>query len=217
MPQEAESSPVVTQGLVMDVSGAPPPPRYWLMNRSKTVLLQLQRDRLVLNWRQIEPGDTYPRFEPLRDSFEANYNRLEKAVSELALGALVPTQCQIDYINPVNPPRGLGHLDDVLTVWNPTYSDGFLGTPEVVRLAQGYGIWAEGIFRGRLYISAEPAEALQGQGTIVLALTARGNPIGEGIGGVLAFFDLGREWIVRSFASITTETMHRSWKRVEVK
>jgi len=214
MTQEVEESTVATQGLVMDLTGLPPPPRYWLTNSAKTVLLQLQRDRFVLNWRQIEPGNTYPRYEPLRDSFEENFHRLEQAINHLGLGALVPTQCQIDYINAIAAPRGLGRLDEVLTVWNPKYSDGFLSDPDIVRLAQGHRIEVDGQFRGRLYISAEPAEATGHKAAIVLVLTARGNPISDGLSGVLGFFDLGREWIVRAFASITTPSMHRVWKRM---
>lgn len=213
MPQETEESAIVTEGLVMDVSGVQGPPRYWLANESNTVLLQLQRDRFVLNWRLIEPGATYPRYEPLRAAFEAKYRDLERAITDLQIGALVPTQCQIDYINPIEPPRGVEHTDDVLTVWKPEYSDGFLGEPDLVRLIQAHTIRSDRSFRGRLYISSEPARSPAGQLAIVLALTARGGPLGEGLAGVLAFFDLGRDWIVRGFASVTTSQMHQVWRR----
>jgi hypothetical protein len=53
------------------------------------------------------------------------------------------------------------------------------------------------------------------QPMFVLTLTARGRPIGEGIEGALAMLDIGREWIVRGFASVTTRTMHDVWRRID--
>jgi hypothetical protein len=44
-------------------------------------------------------------------------------------------------------------------------------------------------------------------------LTARGQPLGTGLAGVLEFLDLGREWIVTGFDELTTPEMHRLWGR----
>jgi hypothetical protein len=41
----------------------------------------------------------------------------------------------------------------------------------------------------------------------VLHLTARGQ-VGDGV----AFFDIGREWIVKTFKMLTTESMHNIWR-----
>ena len=42
----------------------------------------------------------------------------------------------------------------------------------------------------------------------VFQLTARGQA-----GESFEFLDLGRKWIVKSFAALTTPQMHRVWKR----
>jgi hypothetical protein len=42
----------------------------------------------------------------------------------------------------------------------------------------------------------------------VMELTARGQ-VGTGT----EFFDLGRKWIVKSFAELTTPAMHKIWGR----
>jgi hypothetical protein len=39
-------------------------------------------------------------------------------------------------------------------------------------------------------------------------LTARGQ-LGDGI----EFFDIGRQWIVKSFEQLTTEHMHKIWRK----
>jgi hypothetical protein len=69
---------------------------------------------------------------------------------------------------------------------------------------------------GRLHIRTKSGfQVSGGQPIIVLELTARGQPLGEGINGVLPFLDVGREWIVRGFASITTPEMHELWERTD--
>ena len=45
--------------------------------------------------------------------------------------------------------------------------------------------------------------------------SARGVPFGEGVEGAFAFFDLGRRWIVKAFADITTPDMQRAWERID--
>jgi hypothetical protein len=42
----------------------------------------------------------------------------------------------------------------------------------------------------------------------VMNLTARGQYDVD-----LDFFDIGRQWIVKSFEELTTETMHRIWRK----
>jgi hypothetical protein len=67
---------------------------------------------------------------------------------------------------------------------------------------------------GRLHVAAEPAiRRSTGEEVYRITLTARGAPTGTGGDDVFGFLDLGREWIVRGFASITTEKMHQAWGR----
>ena len=69
---------------------------------------------------------------------------------------------------------------------------------------------------GRLHVVEEPRIKLEdGSPLIRLTLTARGAPTKKDFGGVMAFFDIGREFIVRGFASITTAQMHRIWGRTD--
>jgi hypothetical protein len=64
-----------------------------------------------------------------------------------------------------------------------------------------------GAFVGRLHATVQSVMRLtDGAHMFVFDLTARGQ-VGEGT----AFFDLGREWIVRSFKELTTPEMHEIW------
>ncbi len=70
---------------------------------------------------------------------------------------------------------------------------------------------------GRLHVLFQPAWKKADISPIfTMNLTARGKPLGEGVEGAFAFFDLGHRWIVKGFADLTTETMqYRAWERVQ--
>jgi hypothetical protein len=64
-----------------------------------------------------------------------------------------------------------------------------------------------GEFAGRLHVTLQSVlRTVDGVPMFVFDLTARGQ-----VGDSTAFFDLGREWIVRSFKELTTSNMHRIW------
>jgi len=102
-----------------------------------------------------------------------------------------------------------------LTVWTTRYSDTFLSGPEDIGLRVRYIIpGVDGSPIGRLLVSVDPAYRAEDDRPIyVLLLTARGRPIGQGIEGALGFLDIGREWIVRGFTSLTSPRMHEIWGR----
>lgn len=122
------------------------------------------------------------------------------------------------YVNHIVSGQGWerhGQIGEVLTVWTPRYGDAFLSEPEDVRLALRFVIPdGAGNPLGRLHITSQPAYRItDGRPILILKLTARGKPDGEGIEGVLRFLNTGREWIVRGFASITSPGMHEIWRR----
>ncbi len=87
-----------------------------------------------------------------------------------------------------------------------------LGVPEDARLLLRYVIPGTGGRPiGRLIVNAEPAKRLSGEDIIQLNLTARGAPETRDIGGVLAFLQAGRRYIVRGFTSLTATSLHTQW------
>lgn len=83
-----------------------------------------------------------------------------------------------------------------------------------MRVATSYRIQQEGMTIGRLHITADPATRVTDKQAItVLNITARGEPTGDGIDGVLGFLDVGREWALRAFVRLTRDEMHRRWQK----
>lgn len=54
--------------------GPPPSSRLWLLSADEADLLQLQNDRLIANWNRYPSSPEYPRYGPIRDRLERDWN-----------------------------------------------------------------------------------------------------------------------------------------------
>jgi len=194
-----------------------PLPRALFRNAAGTELKQYQADRFVRNWTKAETDPQYPRYEKIREPFAADLRTLIEFLEEHSLGNFVPNQCEVTYVNLIPLADGAARLiGEVVHPWSGTYSDSFLHESEATEVAAHFLMMQQQ--------RAEPVGRLHVQGVVVayrgterravqLTLTARGQPLGAGVDGVLAFLNLGREYIVRGFTSFTTPEMHKSWGR----
>ena len=102
-----------------------------------------------------------------------------------------------------------GDLSHLLAPWSGIGSDDFLPTPDEVRVATRYTLPDPG---GWLAIETGPGiNRFTGDEVLMLQLSARGRPADETFEGALAFLDLGHDWIVNGFKSITTTEAHERW------
>jgi len=206
-------------GIQMSLLDVPDPPRYWFATEAGSQLIQVQQDRFVHNWRKTTDAEPYPRYESIRKPFAENLEVFCGFLSENRIGDFVPNQVELTYVNII--PSGEGwerfcEIEKVVTVSRLEYSDNFLSEPENINYYERHLIHDEGQPIGRLHINIKPTIRISDNKQMLeMNLVARGIPIGSDIEGVLKFLDLGREWIVRGFASITRPEMHKQWGRTK--
>jgi uncharacterized protein (TIGR04255 family) len=199
-------------GIQFQALETPPTPRFWFIDKRRAELLQVQKDRFVKNWRKAGEGDLYPRYEQVRAGFDIDFNDFTQFVSRNQLGTIRINQCEVTYINHIVAGAGWethADVDKVLNVWaQPTSA--YPGRAQDMTFHARFPMLdQDGQFVGRLNVSFRPVNRISdGAPMFLLELTARGQ-LGEGT----EFFDLGREWIVRSFAELTTPAMHEIWGR----
>jgi uncharacterized protein (TIGR04255 family) len=214
LPSIVERSPDQPQpqvGIQFEAFEAPPT-RFWFVDELGTELIQIQRDRFIKNWRKIGHGDHYPRYERVRAGFDRDFSAFAQFVSRNQLGTVRINQYEVTYTNHIV--AGLGwqsHADvgEVFTVWQQPGST-YPGRAQDLTFRARFPIFDQaGGFAGRLHVTLQSATRLSdGVPMFVLDLTARGY-----LGEKADFFDLGREWIVRSFTQLTTPKMHEIWGR----
>ncbi len=204
-------------GAVWRVMNRPELPRVWYLGTDSPDgqwLLQLQNDRLIANWRRAShESHSYPRYDALRAPFAEYLSLLTDFAGRQNLGAVVPTQCEVTYVNQIVIPEGRtfgSYAEECFPIMSGRPSDGFLPeTPERITFQLSYRIDGE---RGRLHIASRPSR-LRKSGTeiIDLRLTARGEPDGSDRESVLRWFDVGHRHVVHGFKSFTSASMHELW------
>lgn len=201
-------------GFSLTVGSGPPAPRLWFKSADDQELLQVQNDWFACNWRKVQPTAQYGRWPSRRDAFQRWFQTLVSFLREHNLGELKPVQCEVTYVNQVLPNGAWsnhGELDRVLTIVDRAAQ--FLPSPEETALRSSYLIDVDGRPQGRLHVQCDPVvNTKDGSAAYLLNLTARGSPLDESMEGAMAFFELGREWIVRGFEALTTSEMHTHWR-----
>lgn len=193
-------------------------PRIWMLDTSGAQLLQIQTDRLIQNWRQVNGVGAYPRYPFVRAQFEQSYNAFERFVASEHLGEITFNQCELTYINHILPSavwESHSQIGEVFAFWNPTYTETPLPLQEAATVTTRTVLKNEsGATFGRLHLSIQSVYRLPDEVPMfLLSLAVRGAPAADGLPGVLEFFDRAREWIVRTFATVTTSKMHEVWER----
>jgi uncharacterized protein (TIGR04255 family) len=188
-------------------------PRLWLLNKAGTEMIQIQNDRFIKNWRKQGGTDPYPHYLPvIKPAFERDFRDFQSFLAEEELGTVKVNQCEVTYVNHIVSGAGwqdFGEVDRLFTFCNQTsvHAPGHL---EDFSAQLRFPITDhEGHPIGRLHVDVQPAlRANDSRPMYVMNLTARGQ-YGESV----EFFDIGRQWIVKSFEYLTTEHMHRIWRK----
>jgi uncharacterized protein (TIGR04255 family) len=200
-------APQMEIGIDFDV----PSPRAFFYNAARTEAVQIQQNALVRNWRRGSDSDSYPRYETIKAGFREDFERLQRFVAEHQLGEVVPIQCEVTYVNHV-PISDLS-VAEILPGCTGRQSDGYLPPAEGMQSGTRYVMTDDGGRPlGRLHVIAQEGMGAEGR-ALQLSLVARGAPQGKDSQAVVDWLDLGHEWAVRGFASVTGEAAHRFWKR----
>lgn len=200
--------------------GGSPLPRTWFVSSDQRLLVQLQGDRLILNWRRVDMGDEYPRFETLRPRFDSLRAELGAIIERLGRKRPAVDQVEVTYINELADPLNLAPdrhpaLAQMLTTIAGPPSGGFLPPPEDEGYLARFRITSERAASepmGRLLVSTDAAYRTADQAPIyLLKLTANlGGELREEAA-IIESLDLGRNWIVNGFLQLTAPELHERW------
>ena len=199
-------------------------PRMWFPSADDTQLVQLQHDRLTLNWRELDRGAGYPRYSQLRERFARMLSMLV-AGSEDGGKTVVANLCEVTYVNTIDPredaeegPTGHPQLADVINHIRPRPEDAFLPAAEDAQLTVRWRIPGSEIGKdenepaGRLYLHAAPGVKPTSFAPIYLVnLTAHVIPPVGTVDGALRALDVAHRWAALGFKDLTTPEMHRLW------
>jgi uncharacterized protein (TIGR04255 family) len=194
----------------------PPLRRCWFVEKDKNRLIQLDPEHFVYNWRKVTGKEIYPRYDnSIRNEFIEQWDATLAFFREQGFEKIVCNHWEITYVNHIDKGEGWNSLEDLNTIFN--FWSG-MGQREFVPNLETLNINSSWLFpgqNGRLRMSIQPAvRQSDRKETILIKLVARGWLDQGNSEDLLRGFDKGREWIVRTFADITTKMAHEMWGRI---
>ncbi len=191
-------------------------PRSWFISDDDEHIVQLQADRLIVNWRIRPHGGPYPRYAEVRRRFVAAHEALTRFVHQKGYPDTEPNQCDLTYFNKVPLPADAewGDIHRLLRGMQLDTGPEWSGPFDNCQLLLRRVLQREpaGAFR-RLQIECGPIQTNVTQKAWSLNVTVRGRPAKADFHAVLEFFDMAHVEIVTCFTAITTEAMHELWGR----
>jgi uncharacterized protein (TIGR04255 family) len=191
-------------------------PRSWFISDDGEHVVQLQSDRLIVNWRMRPHGRPYPRYAEVRQRFVAAHEALTKFVHQKGYPEAMPNQCDLTYFNKIPLPDDAewGDIHRLLrgmqlntgSEWSGPFDNCHLVLRRVLQRDP------EGAL-GRLQIECAPVQMNVTEKAWTLNVTVKGRPAKPDFSAVLDFFDMAHIEIVTCFTAITTEAMHEQWGR----
>jgi len=211
-PTQVERFGANPQALNLEI-GFGVPTRFWFTAEDDQHLVQMQPDWIAHNWRRQADPEEYERYPAGRQAFAELLTSFDAFLQGRAGRPLEPVQCEVTYVNHIEIDEGTSP-SEVLSQFAAPSEGSLLSRPESFQVGTTYVISHPGDATpvGRLHVAAQSGvNREKGTPIVFLNLTARGRPLEQNIEGALAFCDLGREWVVRSFAAITTDALQERW------
>lgn len=186
-------------------------PRTWLLSADGRMVLQIQRDRFLLNWKKIEGDNSNTFYESIAVKFEEYLRKFEEFLRSENVGEIFYRQFELTYINHIDVLCGSedGENDLLVDHRRQRDPDRFLPAPE------GY-LWKTSYLLpdqiGRLHIVAQLVMVPPAMKKVTqLELTARGLPKSTNNEGRKVWFDTAHEWIVKGFVDVTSPEWQERW------
>jgi len=204
-------------GVRFQMAQAAEMPRAWFISQDNARIVQLQRDRLLYNWRLVDQGAPYPRYPAMLEEFSRLHDELNTYAVSADLGTTSPDQVELTYISHFFPRDDSAEAPNpasVLRIWNDELGPEWSSPIEDVNFNVRYHIMgSNGAPIGRIYASLTTLLSSDGKRLLQLELTARGTPESADWTGVTGFLELAHEQIVQCFLGITTPAAHAAWRR----
>lgn len=199
---------------MLQLSDIPPLPRVWFISSDETKVVQIQRDRLIHNWRKICPDSEYPTYDSLIKAFQGHFKSFNVFLQEAELGTIQIRQYELSYVNQISQGEGWETLEDIGKIF-PDFKwqnslERFLPKPQYIHWHTTFDLPDE---FGRLHISIRNGLA-DNHPTLVFELSVRGIGKYRSLDLMQNWFDVAHECTVKAFVDLTDHKMQENiWKR----
>lgn len=191
-----------------EVQGGSPPIRLWSLTEDRAWLVQLQHDRLLLNWRKLAEGDPYPRYEVLRKQFVDVWQRFQDYIAASDFGVLQPNVAEVSFFNHIRLESGAQDISDFVKALNPSWN----ASGQTAAAYQLERDLSDPLGQGQQNIALNYRP---GMGPMQLEIATRIGILGGSVAvtDVFSSLDRAHHFGVVTFDDLTTDNAHLIWGR----
>lgn len=195
----------------LNIVRASPVDRVWFISSDEQRLVQLQPDRLAMNWRNQENGgDPYPRFDNLVEEFADLWGKFTDFCAARELDSPQASVTELLYVNRIEA-RSLSDILRPVERFELSLQETPGPLETSVRIVSPIVSAEERL--GLLRIVAEPIVLQEQVSTFKMDLAARVSPASSDWTSLRSSFELGRRAIVANFDELTESDLHKAWGR----
>jgi len=190
-----------------------PLPRFWFSNNAHSILIQIQRNAFMLNWRRGS-SEGYPHYEGVEKDFWQEFEGYKNFVQGIGGKLDVVQRCELTYVNFISPnaffssPAELGNvLPSVASLCKMHDEERKLvGLNALAAYQLNDNLLVESAIKwGKRSDTKEPVA--------VLELKAQGTPGDLSLIGAAAWFKAAHNGIYKLFLSLTDEEVQKQvWR-----
>lgn len=179
-------------------------------------MCQVQRNRLVINWRKRSAE--YPRFGATWARFRSVVGAWQEFLDELSMAPLQSRLWELTYVNRIQNENLWEKPSDWPKIFPGLWGGSFASVEGAeLRGFHGQWVWESPNPPARLYVEPKPVRTAEEpyQDMLLLSLTARG-PVeshGSAVDSIEAGICGGHDLIVGTFDKISSEVAKKAWKR----
>jgi uncharacterized protein (TIGR04255 family) len=199
----------------VELNNVPALPRVWFISSDETRIIQIQRDRLIHNWRKLGSDSEYPRYDSIIQAFQEHLSTFDTFLRQSELGQIEPVQYEIIYVNKIPQGEAWKTFEDIGKIfpdfaWR-TDSQRFLSEPKTINWITTFELPDE---IGRLYVVIRHTIDEENHPLLLFELTVRGIGSHSSFESMKSWFDIAHAWVVQAFADLTAEIIQTEiWKR----
>lgn len=186
--------------------------RLWLIDESDAHVLQVQNDRIVLNWRR-RGGSSYPRYHAMRPQIESLWQRLLHFLDQEELGTPQVIRCEFAYVNHIDVAdlmSGGQSFAELFPYWQGGATD-FLKEGATLAFSNTIALPDNA---GQITVAFQPTVSVELKKPVMqLSFSTLTIPPTSDSTAVLAALDLARTWDLRAFKEFTSAGAQEKWGR----
>ena len=188
-----------------------PVPRMMLTSADQQNIIQIQKDRFVFNWKKTDDNQ-YPRYKSIKDCFLNELKLFSSFLASNNLPSMEFNQVEFTYVNHIDADNYAVHDVFKDTVHESSYSDNLKLENFSFKFRHIISNHKEEI--GRMYTNIDKGNLVSDDSFVyILKFTARTHPLDSTLSSVVDVMGIMRSEINSCFSAITTEYMHKNWKR----